>query len=481
MKSFGVSSYALSLGAAVISLAGCGGSQAPIGAPGAMPLSRTIEPERNVVDHVAGASSPYQVLHSFGYAYDGSMPDASLIDVNGTLYGTTEEGGDECGNDGCGTVFSISPSGAEHVLHSFGSGSDGAGPLASLIDVNGTLYGTTYSGGKYSWGTVFRITTTGKEHVLHSFDSTPFDGLNPYASMIDVNGTLYSTTANGGTDGEGTVFTISTTGKERVLHSFYGSDGEYPLASLLDVKGLLYGTAGDGGAHADGTVFSVSTTGTVHVLHSFSGRDGKVPSGSLIHVSGTLYGTTEAGGAYCEGKRRSGCGTVFSISTVGTEHVLYTFGSGHDGRQPAASLIDVNGTLYGTTYEGGTSNNGTVYGISTTGKERVLHSFGRANDGAVPSAGLIDVKGTLYGTTSSGGKYGKVPSSRRGHNAAPSRRSRPRDSATYFLMLMTMSYGLSTPWEKLASGSRRQDMGSNRRRSCSSPRCILRGLACPVF
>ena len=81
MKSFGVSS-ALSLGAAVISLAGCGGSQAPIGAPGAMPLNRTIEPERNVVDHVAGASSSYQVLHSFGYAHDGSVPDASLIDVN---------------------------------------------------------------------------------------------------------------------------------------------------------------------------------------------------------------------------------------------------------------------------------------------------------------------------------------------------------------------------------------------------------------
>jgi hypothetical protein len=67
-------------------------------------------------------------------------------------------------------------------------------------------------------------------------------------------------------------------------------------------------------------------------------------------VNGVLYGTTEVGGAYCEGKGRSGCGVFFSISTAGTEHVLYSFGSGHDGQVPAASLIDVNGILYGTTY-----------------------------------------------------------------------------------------------------------------------------------
>ena len=128
-------------------------------------------------------------------------------------------------------------------------------------------------------------------------------------------------------------------------------------------------------------------------------------------MNGVLYGTTEVGGAYCEGKGRSGCGVFFSISTAGTEHVLYSFGSGHDGQVPAASLIDVNGILYGTTYQGGTSNNGTVSDISTTGKEHILHSFGGGNDGAVPSAALIAVKDTLYGTTSGGGTYGREPSS----------------------------------------------------------------------
>jgi uncharacterized repeat protein (TIGR03803 family) len=76
-------------------------------------------------------------------------------------------------------------------------------------------------------------------------------------------------------------------------------------------------------------------------------------------------------------------------------------------KYPPRDLIDVNGILYGTTYQGGTSNNGTVSDISTTGKEHILHSFGGGNDGAVPSAALIAVKGTLYGTTSGGGTYGK--------------------------------------------------------------------------
>ena len=35
----------------------------------------------------------------------------------------------------------------EMVLHSFGGGTDGAGPHAGVIDVSGTLYGTTGNGG----------------------------------------------------------------------------------------------------------------------------------------------------------------------------------------------------------------------------------------------------------------------------------------------------------------------------------------------
>ena len=57
------------------------------------------------------------------------------------------------------------------MLHSFGRLRDGAEPMAGLINVNGTLYGTTSRRGRQlrSSGTVFAITTSGKETVLHRF------------------------------------------------------------------------------------------------------------------------------------------------------------------------------------------------------------------------------------------------------------------------------------------------------------------------
>ena len=57
-----------------------------------------------------------------------------------------------------GTVFSITTAGKEKVLHSFGGGTDGVGPFAGLIDVKGTLYGTTEQGGAYFYGAVFALT-----------------------------------------------------------------------------------------------------------------------------------------------------------------------------------------------------------------------------------------------------------------------------------------------------------------------------------
>ena len=85
---------------------------------------------------------------------------------------------------------------------------------------------------------------------------------------------------------------------------------------------------------------------------------------------------------------------------------LHSFGSGSDGGHPSASLLNVSGTLYGTTSLGGAYGKGTVFSMTLSGNERVLHSFGYGADGATPLAGLIDVKGTLYGTTSAGGTYG---------------------------------------------------------------------------
>jgi uncharacterized repeat protein (TIGR03803 family) len=131
-----------------------------------------------------------------------------LIDVNGTLYGTTMNGG----GSNLGAVFTITTSGHESVLYAFQKGSDGANPEASLTDVNGMLYGTTTSGGAYcrdiNCGTVYSITTSGAEQVLHSFGANG-DGVHPGSGLTEVNGTLYGTTAGYQRHAHSTVFALT--------------------------------------------------------------------------------------------------------------------------------------------------------------------------------------------------------------------------------------------------------------------------------
>jgi uncharacterized repeat protein (TIGR03803 family) len=392
-------------------LAGCGGPQPLVGAPGALPQNRAPA--------ARAANTNYKVVYNFGTnPADGEGPKASLIDVGGTLYGTTWGGG---GNlcyssyyiNTCGTVFSVTPGGSEKVLHRFsGTAYDANLPIAGLIDVGGTLYGTTYGGGRYDWGAVYTITTGGTENVLYSFGAGS-DGRNPYAGLIDIGSTLYGTTDAGGAYNAGTVFSITLSGTENVLHSFgRRRRPRFPTGALIDAGGALYGTTYSGGAHKKGTVFRITPSGRMKVLHNFgNGTDGENPYAGLIEVKGTFYGTTAHGGVYSCGAY-GGCGTVFSITGSGTEKVVHSFGAAGDGSAPKASLIDVKGTFYGTSHSGGAGTGcylgcGTVFSITASGTENVLHSFGSStSDGALPNAALIYVNGTLYGTTEGGGTNG---------------------------------------------------------------------------
>src|SRR5208337_4751127 len=284
----------------------------------------------------------------------------------------------------------------ESVLYGFCSQAncaDGFHPNDALImDAEGNLYGTTYAGGAYGVGTVFELSPAGTETILHSFrKKNGKDGYTPYAGLImDAEGNLYGTTYAGGAHGQGTVFELSSSGIETILHSFAGheTDGAHPLAGLtMDAKGNLYGTTVGGGDYKGchggcGTVFEVSAGGTETILHSFAkkGNDGRGPSAGLImDASGNLYGTTDLGGAHFYG-------TVFELTPDGTETVLYSFCSQGglnctDGANPVGTLVmDTEGNLYGATalYEG------TVFEFAPNSTETVLHSFLGAPDGEVP-------------------------------------------------------------------------------------------------
>src|SRR5262249_2676365 len=146
---------------------------------------------------------------------DGQTPSGNLVmDAKGNLYGTTQGGG-KCSS--CGTVFKLIPptveGGAwtEHVVHYFAGGpTDGMTPVGGGTFYKGSLYGTTQFGGQLGSGTVYQIVLTGGVHtesVLYSFGNTPQD-VQPTASVIfDKAGNLYGTTSSGGR-ATGTVFEL---------------------------------------------------------------------------------------------------------------------------------------------------------------------------------------------------------------------------------------------------------------------------------
>jgi uncharacterized repeat protein (TIGR03803 family) len=152
-------------------------------------------------------------------------------------------------------------------------------------------------------------------------------------------------------------------------------------------------------------VFKVTPDGTESVLYAFQGgSDGAGPeSNPIMDGNGNLFGTTFDGGA-------SNRGTVFKLAADGMENVLYAFTYGSDGFFPTAGLVeDGAGNLYGTTSDGGVKCGGggcgTVFKLTPEGTEEVLYSFKKAR-GDHPYAGLLlDSDGTLYGTAPNGGKY----------------------------------------------------------------------------
>lgn len=362
----------------------------------------------------ASAGVIFTNLHSFTGTNDGANPYSGLVVGNdGSLYGTTSSGG----TINLGTVFKISPDGALTCLYSF-NGTDGAAPYATVVrGADGTFYGTTYAGGVGNWGTIFQFRTNGTVTTLFSFPGTtnPYQGSYPDAALVQApDGSFWGTTGYGGLtnasyrgNGYGTVFQLTTNGTVTVRVVFANTNGAYPVGGLvLGQDGNFYGTAAWGGR---GIATDFPGYGTVFKL---------TPDGTITNIyaftgfndGGYIYARLAQGhDGYLYGAAFSGgalgFGTLFKVSTNGLFVPLYTF-SYFDSGSPYGGMIEgSDGGFYGTTY-GAYAGFGSVFRVAPDGAFTNLVLFNETN-GSRPVAALVQgADGNFYGTTSEGGANG---------------------------------------------------------------------------
>ena len=289
------------------------------------------------------------VLHTFSGSPDGTNPVGPVVrDMAGNFYGNSSYGG----SSGNGTVFRIDTARTETVLYSFTGNSDGCYPWQGLVrDKAGDLYGTTSSCGSSGYGTIFKVNSAGAFTLLHSFTGRSSDGAYPYFGHLtmDKAGNLYGVTSGGGAHGNGVLYELSKSGTFRVLHSFAGgtSDGCAPSGSVTqDKAGTFYGTTEYCGSSKAGTIWEVSKTGKETILHNFAGgtSDGCNPAAGVTRdPKGNLYGVTYGCGA-------NGDGALYELSAGGTLSLLYSFGGSDASSGPIGEVLrTAKGTLFGTT------------------------------------------------------------------------------------------------------------------------------------
>ena len=264
---------------------------------------------------------------------DGLSPNGLIQATNGDLYGSTYYGGaNNCAPYGCGTIFKITPSGALTTLHRF-DGTDGAYPDAQLIQAaNGAIYGTTQEGGDAGNGLIFKITLSGTLTTLYTFGGP--DGEDPNGLVQATDGDFYGTTLGGGANFGGTIFKITPSGTLTTLYNNCNpgngcADGQYN-GLFQATNGTFYGTTVDGGTNGDGIVFSISVG--LGPFVSLRTPFGKV--GTVIDILGTdLTGATSVS--------FNGTGAVFEV----VSSALITATVPADASTGTVEVVTPGGTL----------------------------------------------------------------------------------------------------------------------------------------
>lgn len=320
-------------------------------------------------------------LHSFQPATDGSVSSGNLVQgIGGEFFGTTEYGGAY----GHGTVFKIAPLGELTTIYDFCSQpscSDGDVAVGGLVQgPDGNFYGATQEGGIvpptgncgtfYGCGTIFSITPTGAYTVLHAFDGT--DGDAPYNGLIAAaDGYLYGTTAGGGAYDLGTVFKITPQGAFTSLFSFDDTPGAIPWASLVEANdGKFYGTTYYNIAGGSSTIFQIASDGALTTLHNFIRLEAHTLIGLVQGTDGAFYGSNAAIFRLSMGLPPI-VKTVPLMGPVGTQVII--LGTNLTG----ATSVDFNGIPTDFTVVSATEITASVPAGASTGKVQVTTPGGR--------------------------------------------------------------------------------------------------------
>lgn len=309
-----------------------------------------------------GVLSTLHVLNPGSAPREGLAPEAGLtIGPDGNFYGTVSTGG-----AGFGSVFSMTPAGAYTQLYSFSGGADGQYPFTSLtLGADGNFYGVTERGGANNFGVIFRITPAGNFLKIFDFDSTR--GSLPRGKLLLAgDGNFYGTAQQGGTSGNGTVFRLTPAGTVTLLYSFLvnQTDGRLPFAGLVQgIDGALYGTTSAGGAsNGNGTVFRITTAGAYSLLHTFDDTTGgrRPLSPLLLARDGNFYGTTTAIN-FNDVTR----GLIYRLTPQGQYSIVYQLAGFPDGAGIEDEVIQAtDGDLYAPTRGGGAFGFGSVIAVS---------------------------------------------------------------------------------------------------------------------
>ena len=380
-------------------------------------------------------SAPTALFSANGTSTGSDLQSPLTADSNGNLFTMIAAGGDEAVAGGFGEVLELVKTGqttaSEASVKPFstatiGDANSGATETLTIASGDGgTLTGnglTIVNGADTLSGTAAQVTAE-----LDALSFKPSQGVAGNSVT-----TIFTLTdlSSAGSSAVNSTTTVKDTDPAATLTSFAltagtGGTGTTPYygALTMDASGDLFGTTYGGGANGFGAVFELQKSGATYTLvakapFSFTPSASGVgyqPYGGLIDVGGNFFGTTYVGGS------GGSEGTVFELTPSGstlTSTTLLSFNSTNlDGYFPEAGLVaDSNGDLFGTAYQGGTSNVGTIYELKNAGTPANpiytqpaqflvnLTNTAGADPGAYPLGGLtIDANGDLFGTTYVGG------------------------------------------------------------------------------